>query len=72
MNKSNGVWIKDQMSVSDFRQWRFFAFPAVFFDAFPVYSPTGNRFTGFRKPPVSAVFRSFSTSFRQFLPVDCS
>ena len=72
MDKSNGVWIKDQMRVSDFRQLRFFGFPAVFFGAFPVYSSTGKRFAGFRKPPVSAVFRSFSTSFRQFLPVGCS
>ncbi|PQJ10164.1 hypothetical protein CJD36_015840 [Flavipsychrobacter stenotrophus] len=47
----------------------FFAFPAVFYGAFPVDATPGNGFSGFEKPPVSAVFRSFSTNFRQFSPL---
>ena len=52
-----------------FRQCGFFAFPAVFFGAFPTCFFVVACFSCFLKPPVSALFRSFSALFRQFLLV---
>ncbi|PQJ13027.1 hypothetical protein CJD36_004590 [Flavipsychrobacter stenotrophus] len=45
----------------------FFAFPAVFFGAFPICVFVVGCFSCFEKPPVSSLFRSFSAHFRQLL-----
>ena len=42
----------------------FFAFPADYFRQFPMYAHVVKACSVFVKPPVSAVFRSFSALFR--------
>ena len=47
----------------------FFAFPADYFRQFPMYAHVVKACSVFVKPPVSAVFRSFSAVFPHFSAV---